>query len=274
MGESPWWFESIGRSTRPHQREAPPSRGASSFEDRAAAQRPPVALELPPDLDEDLEHRLHGGRAEGAGERAGDDVAHGRPRRDLADDDVVADVDQREVGDHRDAHARGDEALDRRVVVGLEADPRLEPGRGAGAQEDRAVRARSATCRPATRRRAGPRGAAATCPPSGGPWAGRRTSGRRASAIAVDAVVGRALPAGWISSAMSTSPARSLSIPSGGSAGVRVTSTPGWRSRKRAIAARDQVAPARRERRQPHAAAAQPARSPRARPRRRRAGRG
>ena len=45
--------------------------------------------------------------------------------------------------DERHAHARGDEALDRQVVVALEGHARLEAGGTARAQEDRRVRARA-----------------------------------------------------------------------------------------------------------------------------------
>ena len=52
-----------------------------------------------------------------------------------ADDDVVADRGEGELGDQGDADAGGDQPLDGRVVVGFEGDARLEAGDVAGADD-------------------------------------------------------------------------------------------------------------------------------------------
>ena len=135
-----------------------PGRGSARQRERAVRR-----LELRADLDEDLEHRRRRGRDEAARERRGEDVAHRRAALELADDDVVAHVDEREVRDQADADAGRDEALDRGVVVGLEGDLRLEARRLAGALQDRAVRAACRSCRGSTTRRRGPSAAPAPC---------------------------------------------------------------------------------------------------------------
>src|SRR4051795_11420140 len=99
---------------KPASRSAGTGSAGDELEVRAA---PPVALR---DVGEDLEHRGGGGRAVAARERRGVDPAHGRLAPQRADDDVVADGGERELGDQRDADPGGDEALDRGVIVGLE----------------------------------------------------------------------------------------------------------------------------------------------------------
>ena len=73
------------------------------------------------------------GRAVAAGERGGVDAAQRRLAPERADHDVVAHGGERELGDQGDADAGRHEALDRRVVVGLERDPGHEAGPLAGA---------------------------------------------------------------------------------------------------------------------------------------------
>src|SRR4051794_30745404 len=89
-------------------------------------QVPPLALVLACGLGEDLDHRLGGGRAEGARQRGGGHVADRSAAAERLDRDVVAHVAQRQLGEERDRHAGGHEALYHVVVVALEPDPWLE----------------------------------------------------------------------------------------------------------------------------------------------------
>ena len=92
-----------------------------------------LAGELVAHLDEDVEHRLLGGRQERVLEGAGHDLADGRPRSQRAHDDVVADRHEGEIGDEGGADAGRHEPLHGEVVVGVEGDARLEAGDLAGA---------------------------------------------------------------------------------------------------------------------------------------------
>src|SRR5215213_9786629 len=78
-----------------------------------------------------VDHR-HRRRRAVAGQRGRVDLTDGRVAAERPDDDVVAHGPQPELRDQRHADAGGDEALHRRVVVGLERDPRVEAEAHAG----------------------------------------------------------------------------------------------------------------------------------------------
>ena len=201
-------------------------------------------------------------------------VAHERAALEAADHDVVAHGDQREVRDQAHAHARGDEPLDRVVVVGLEGDARLEARGLAGALEHGAVGAVARRAEdPVLLGEVSRGGCAASWPRDGRPTR-TGTSGRRAAGGA--SIAGSAIGANPAStvSAMSHSPAfRPVQALRRARAARASPRRPGGaRGIARSPAARSSPPPSGRR---PVAAVRRACRrSPRARPRRRRAGRG
>src|SRR5215216_2473033 len=116
-----------GDDDRYGRREGMLTREASTDELELRAAR----LVARRDVAQDLEHRLRGGRAVAVLERGRVDLPDRRLAPEIAHDDVVADAREPQLGDQRDADAGRHEALHRRVVVGLERDPRLVAGRRA-----------------------------------------------------------------------------------------------------------------------------------------------
>ena len=125
--------ESVPRGDPDHRRAVVARRRAGAELSRRARASGCVASNSAPTSTRMSSIAAAAGETIAAGERRGEDVAHRRAALELADDDVVAHGDEREVGDQADADAGRDEALDRDVVVGLKGDARLEAGGLAGA---------------------------------------------------------------------------------------------------------------------------------------------
>ena len=116
---------SAPRSCSPRQ----PERQAAA---RASCRPGPRALA--PGRAQALEQRI-GQRARAIDGDGGSHPAHRAGVAQRPDGDVVAGGDQRQRRDQRHAHARGDHAHDRAVVLGLEGDAGLEAGGVAGTQD-------------------------------------------------------------------------------------------------------------------------------------------